>query len=273
MTSKRQRGPWQRLWLTSHESKRSKRAPLAGPALMSERLGVRRMLAAGDPDPTFGTGTGASTGEVIIPFSPTNLTDSATTMKIQPDGNVIAGNTLNPSRSVSPPRTPTSPSRGSIRTVASDTTFGVGGKVTLPIGLSEDKVSGIALQSNGDIIVAGYYYVWERFDRRSGLRRHRDLRQPRRFAAEDVGTNIRVVSPGPWLPGTYKITSVNAGEAQLDASPAPVGTPLGSWFADKYDIAVVRLTPSGTMNTGRGRVVGRHRRRRRFRRRRLRRPR
>ena len=109
-----------------------------------ERLEPRRLLAAGALDPTFGDG-----GEAFIPVpvSPVNIGD----VLIQPDGKILIGSIsggedgnhdallarLNPDGTLDAP-------------------FGDGGVVVIDLGNNE-QVTGLALQSDGQIIVAGAF--------------------------------------------------------------------------------------------------------------------
>lgn len=206
------------------------------------------MLAAGDPDPNFGTGTGNNTGEVVVPISPVQLTDTLTSSLIDSQGRLLlAGTSQNPNSTTNTDFAITRLLQdGSI-----DTGFGTGGTVILPLGLTEDRLTDIALQSTGAIILSGFYSV-------SGNDLAVDPQfdtvvtsTNRLFSLEDVGMQIRITSPNPWTPGTYEVVSVDptTGAATLDSSPAPVGTVSGNWFADKYDFAAVRLTTAGVLDT------------------------
>jgi uncharacterized delta-60 repeat protein len=124
----------------------------------TRRLGIellesRRVLNAGDLDPTFGNG-GKVTTNIGVPFTNADTFDSATAVAIQPDGKIIAvGNTaLNR----------TTNGNGDFALVrynadgSIDGSFGIFGKVDTDVGGSQnDFAKAVALQSDGKIVVAG----------------------------------------------------------------------------------------------------------------------
>lgn len=102
----------------------------------------------GDVDVSFGNGSGALTGIVVTPVSPTGA-DAAPAVTIQADGKIVAaGSSYN----------------GSDydfavvrynRDGTLDTSFGTGGMVTTSIGTGNDLAYGVAIDSAGNIVVAG----------------------------------------------------------------------------------------------------------------------
>jgi len=268
MASKRQRRPWQRLLFGDSQAKRKpeRRSSPFARRLLSEALEDRRMLAAGDPDPNFGDPSRPATdlGEVTITVPPNRLSDQFTTSIIDSQGRtLIAGSTIN---SVAPK--PSLPNADFVvvrvnQNGTVDTGFNNGvGKFELGIGLSEDRLTGIALQViNGQqrILLSGYYDVSGNdltvtFDDGAASQ----VTSTRRaFTDEDVGMQIRITSAGRWVPGTYTVTAVAAGVASLDdtvvATPGDLAV-SGNWFADKYDMAVIRLMPDGTFDPSFGRA-------------------
>jgi uncharacterized delta-60 repeat protein len=106
--------------------------------------------AAGDLDPSFGTG-----GKVITPISPGNGVDTARGVAVQSDGRIVAaGHTFNDSTGID---------FALVRYNADgtlDTTFGTSGKVTTNTSISngEDIAYAVAIQSNGRIVAAGYAF-------------------------------------------------------------------------------------------------------------------
>lgn len=109
-------------------------------------MAVVRYNVNGSLDTSFGTGGIQVTS--VAPF----LDDQATAVAIQPDGKiVVAGTTYNGKDDDFAVVRYTS--TGSL-----DTTFGSGGIVTLGIGASTDRATALALQPDGKIIVAGYFW-------------------------------------------------------------------------------------------------------------------
>jgi hypothetical protein len=53
------------------------------------------------------------------------------------------------------------------------------------------------------------------------------------FVAADVPGRLQIISGAGWTPGDYTITSVAAGAALLDASPAPVKTASGVFTVNR----------------------------------------
>ncbi len=104
---------------------------------------VVRYKTDGSLDPTFGTG-----GKVVTPIG--SGADYANAVAIQSDGRiVVAGATHNGSNyDFALVRYNTS---GSL-----DTAFGTGGKIVTPIGSGNDLAEAVAIQSNGEIVAAGY---------------------------------------------------------------------------------------------------------------------
>ncbi|MBL9113650.1 MAG: cadherin-like beta sandwich domain-containing protein [Verrucomicrobiaceae bacterium] len=104
-----------------------------------------RYTEAGVLDTTFGTG-----GKVTTAIG--SSSDIAFALALQDDGGIVlAGYSYNGSNNDVALARYTA-------TGALDTTFGVGGKVTTQIGSGEDIARGVAVQSDGKIVVAGYTY-------------------------------------------------------------------------------------------------------------------
>jgi uncharacterized delta-60 repeat protein len=115
---------------------------MAGALLVLQlHLSSHAQAAAGDLDPTFGSG-----GEVVTDFG--TLSDQAQAVAIQPDGKIVAAGTA--------------PSEGGDFALARyntdgtlDTSFGSGGKVATDFGLWEGGHA-VALQADGKVVVAGF---------------------------------------------------------------------------------------------------------------------
>jgi uncharacterized delta-60 repeat protein len=106
---------------------------------------LARYNTDGSLDPTFGTG-----GKVTTAVGPSD--DQGHSVTVQSDGKiVVAGYSYNGSNNdFALVRYNTD---GSL-----DPTFGTGGKVTTAVGPSDDEPYAMALQSDGNILVAGYSY-------------------------------------------------------------------------------------------------------------------
>ena len=104
---------------------------------------LARYNSDGSLDSTFGTG-----GKVTTPIGASS--DEAHALILQPDGKLVAaGYTSNGSTYDFALVRYTS--AGSL-----DSTFGTGGKVTTPIGTSNDQAYALVLQPDGRLVAAGY---------------------------------------------------------------------------------------------------------------------
>jgi uncharacterized delta-60 repeat protein len=115
----------------------------------SSGFGVIRLNSNGSVDTTFGTRGGAITSYANLPLT------GSFAVAIQSNGDVVsageAGSTTSNSQIVE-----SFALARYLGTGALDTTFGTGGEVTTSFGSNAQAfISSIALQSNGDIVVAG----------------------------------------------------------------------------------------------------------------------
>src|SRR5262249_22284878 len=120
----------------------------AGPYSELNDFALARYNSDGSLDQTFGTG-----GKVKTHFSGVDNTgSSATSVALQPDGKLVVGGYYKKND-----RTPHQfaltryNSNGTL-----DSAFGQSGKVTTRLGLGDAYSFGIAIQSNGRIVLAGY---------------------------------------------------------------------------------------------------------------------
>ena len=101
--------------------------------------------------------TGFGTGGIVITTIGSGF-DIAYALDIQPDGRIVtAGSSDNGSNF----------DFALVRYNANgtlDTGFGIGGKVTTPIGNSNDYALALGIQSDGKIVVAGTFYNGSNFD-------------------------------------------------------------------------------------------------------------
>lgn len=106
-----------------------------------EQLEDRTLLNAGALDPTFGTAGFVHTS--------INTDANITSVVVQPDGKIVAGgiSSLNNFTVFTLARYN---ANGSL-----DSTFGSGGKVSMPFGQFNAELSGLALQNDGKIVAAG----------------------------------------------------------------------------------------------------------------------
>ena len=101
------------------------------------------LAASSDLDPTFGTG-----GKVVTPIGAGD--DNAQSVAVQSDGKiVVAGDSHNGTNCDF--ALARYNANGSL-----DASFGAGGKVITPFGSGNDRAFGVALQSDGKIVAAGY---------------------------------------------------------------------------------------------------------------------
>ena len=116
-------------------------------SLPNNDFAIARYNPTGSLDTTFGAGGKVSTSASAD--SSLNLSDGAYAVALQPDGKiVVAGTTFNGTKR----------DFAVVRYDANgnlDPTFGSGGKVTTAVGSGDDWLYGLALQSDGKIVVAG----------------------------------------------------------------------------------------------------------------------
>ena len=104
---------------------------------------VNRYNIDGSLDPAFGTG-----GRVTTPIG--TSTDYAYALALQPDGKILVAGAAYSSSNYD-----FAVARYNVDG-SLDPTFGTGGLVTTPIGTGSDYISGLAIQSDGKIVAAGY---------------------------------------------------------------------------------------------------------------------
>ena len=178
--------------------------------------------SSGSLDVCFG-----ATGKRSSDFLANN--DLASALKIQTDGKIlVAGNSLNNSNydfslaRYNP--------NGSL-----DTTFGTGGKVTTPIGSSDDYASALAIQADGKILLTGYSWNGSNFD----------------FALVRYDTNGNLDSSfgtGGIVTTDFNATSDAAYDLKIQTDGKIVVT--GDTFnGTSWDIGLVRYTTTGLLDT------------------------
>ena len=102
-----------------------------------------RFNADGSVDTTFGTA-----GRLLVDFSGND--DQANAMIQQPDGNIVAAGFARDSNGFSSMAVVRLTSAGTL-----DTSFGSGGKATVPFGTLQSAASALGLQSDGKLVLAG----------------------------------------------------------------------------------------------------------------------
>ena len=166
-------------------------------------------------------------GKVTTPIGSGN--DLAAAVVLQADGKiVVAGRSYNG----------TGDDFGVARYNANgslDTTFGTGGKVTTPVGLSDDDGLAVALQPDGRIVVAGYTY--------NGT--NKDIALVRYTANGSLDTTFD---------GDGKVTTAFGAEDERAAAVAlqPDGRIVVAGYTyngTNKDIALVRYTANGSLDT------------------------
>ncbi|HVK15496.1 MAG TPA: hypothetical protein VM533_01020, partial [Fimbriiglobus sp.] len=121
--------------------------PTPSRLLRCEPLEDRTAPAAGDLDPTFGTG-----GQAHVPFDAAGGRSSAADVAVLPGGEmVVVGTAGNPSAG-----TPDAFAVARMtRDGAPDPAFGVGGQVLVPVGAGNSSASAVAVQADGKVVVVG----------------------------------------------------------------------------------------------------------------------
>ena len=111
---------------------------------------VLRLTPQGDPDPTFGNGT----GRVVTSFVTASENDEAFSVVVQGDGKIVVGGESLVTTSSGNAQDDFALARyntdGSL-----DTTFGTAGMVTTSFGTENAAVHALAINSSGQIIAAG----------------------------------------------------------------------------------------------------------------------
>src|SRR5262249_32706911 len=111
---------------------------------------VLRLLANGNPDPSFGTG-----GSVLTDFGGTEVVRG---VAIQADGKIIVGGAALKPNTIIPPTGFSQTSFALARYNADgslDPTFGFGGKTTSDFGDHLDTANALLIQADGKIVMAG----------------------------------------------------------------------------------------------------------------------
>ncbi len=112
---------------------------------INEDFALVRYNSNGSLDNSFGTG-----GKVVTAFG--NANDEAYSVTLQSDGKIVAGGYS---------YNGTNNDFALVRYNADgslDSTFGTGGRVTMPFGNGTDIIRAVAIQKDGKIIAAGYFF-------------------------------------------------------------------------------------------------------------------
>ena len=123
----------------------------------SDHMSLVRFTAGGSPDTTFGQG-----GQVVTAFTSGDDVSQANAVVIQPDGAIVAGGVARQSGSPGTAGNPLEPALARYTPSGQlDTTFGAAGTglVVTPVDSSppdNGQLTGLALQSDGSIVAAGY---------------------------------------------------------------------------------------------------------------------
>jgi uncharacterized delta-60 repeat protein len=118
-----------------------------------EDFALARLAPDGGLDTSFG---GGGTGTVTTPFSANS--DRANALVLQPDGKLVAAGSASISSTSDFALARYTP--GGVL----DTSFNATGKVTTPIGSASDAAKALALQPDGNLVVAGFAFNGSNFD-------------------------------------------------------------------------------------------------------------
>ncbi len=213
-------------------------------------------VTAGSLDPTFGT------GGIVTTDIGTSTTDSGRAVAIQPDGKIVVAGYADDYFSAS---------RYDFAVVrynadgSLDTSFGVGGKVTTDFASTSDYAYGVALQSDGKIVVSGYsgtdfavvrYNVDGSLDTSLGT----GGKITTEVAGTDYGFGVALQSDGKIVVGgtaggDFALVRYNT-DGSLDTSfdgDGKVITPVGSAYDHGFSVVVQfdgKLVLAGYTNTG-----------------------
>ncbi|PYE47913.1 putative Ig domain-containing protein, partial [Deinococcus yavapaiensis] len=186
-----------------------------------------RYNSNGTLDTTFGTN-----GKVTTPIGTSN--DIASALVVQSDGKLVAaGYTYNGSNyDFALVRYN---SNGTL-----DTTFGSGGKVTTPIGTSNDFAYALVVQSDGKLVAAGYTLNGTNYD--FALVRYNS----NGTLDTTFGSNGKVITPvgtsDDYASDDYARALVMQSDGKLVAAGYAVN-------GSSWDVALVRYNSNGTLDT------------------------
>ncbi len=188
---------------------------------------LARLNANGSLDTTFGTA-----GKVTADFAGND--DEAGSMVVQPDGKIIVAGFawVGSNRDFAAVRYNID---GSL-----DPSFGVGGKVTTPIGQSDDYGGAVALQSDGKIVLAGKATKVNSYADLAAVRYN-----PNGSLDNSFGTGGKVIT----TVSTFNDSGASDVLIQPDGKIVVVG-PTG--FGTNSDFTVVRYQMNGALDTGFG---------------------
>ncbi|HXS80474.1 MAG TPA: putative Ig domain-containing protein [Gammaproteobacteria bacterium] len=192
---------------------------------------------------------GVPAGIVVTPIGPGQSSDSAGGMVIQPDGKILLAGLS------------TSPSTGQDFSLARynadgsfDPTFGNGGVVITPIGFAStfDQGTGVALQSDGKVLVAGFTVTGRGTDF-AVVRYNANGTLDTSFGGGD-GIAITAVGAGIATDQALHLAVQSDGKIVLVGSTQSVGVPPS---ATGQDTALVRYNGDGSLDTtfGAGGIV------------------
>jgi uncharacterized delta-60 repeat protein len=200
---------------------------------IGNEFAVARYTSSGALDTTFGTG-----GEVLTQFGSSTYS-GATGVAIQSDGSiVVVGSSSQPFI----PRTEFAVARYT-SSGALDTSFGTGGEILTQFGSSPDtEANSVAIQANGDIVVAGishqtsidgYEFAVARYTSAGAL-------------DTSFGTGGEILTPF----GSSHDTEAKSVAIQADGAIVVAGySNLGNFAAPFTGFAVARYTSAGALDT------------------------
>ena len=196
---------------------------------------LARYNTNGSLDAGFGTG-----GKATTDFASDN--DDAHGMAIQSDGRILAAGSVNSAN-------PAYSDFGLVRYNADgslDAAFGVGGRVTTDFSGNEDRASGVAVQSDGEIVAAGYALSSVGYSYDFALARYVGTASPAPLALRGTITGSSGARHAPLAYGDlWRVIS----PANTDAASLPQG-PLAAMSDINLWITVPRFTARRRQATG-----------------------
>lgn len=215
-------------------------------SIYNNDFGVVRYLPNGTLDPTFGPAGNGKVNTDISTYSSTdgnNHRDEASAVALQGDGSVVVGGYSVSGTTGQDATLVRYDTSGNL-----DSTFGIGGKVVTAVGPGDDRIHDLTLLPDGRILVMGS--VVDGTSHYSLFLAQYQANGQLDTTFGTAGTGISIISASPSLSlGGYGLALQPDGRILVAGLVDPLG---GASVSSQADLAVVRLTSNGTLDTSFG---------------------